>query len=255
MSALRCIIVDDEALARAGICELLAPAADIEIVAQCSDGFQALAACEEKNPQLLFLDVQMPELDGFDVATAVAARPSPPVVVFVTAFDEYALRAFNVHALDYLLKPVDPQRFQVALERARSALAAQQTQFFQQKMLALLQEQSRSRPQRWLVKSGERFLILAADDIDWIETAEEYALLHAQGKKHLLRTTMKLLEHQLDPEKFLRIHRSTIVNLARIREMQSQAHGDLVVILKDGTPLKMSRNYRPKLAEIFQNLP
>ncbi|MGH7491192.1 MAG: LytR/AlgR family response regulator transcription factor [bacterium] len=256
MSKIRCIIVDDEPLAREGMRELLAPATEIEITAECSDGFQAIAACEQQNPHLLFLDVQMPEMDGFEVAAAVSANHPPPVIIFITAFDEYALRAFNVHALDYLLKPVGPERFQIALARARALIQGQHSSLFHHKMLALLQEQTRQneRHQRWLVKSGKRMLILHAGDIDWIEIADEYALLHAHGKKHLLRTTMNMLEQQLDPEKFVRIHRSTIVNVERIKEMQSQSHGDLLVILRDGTNLKMSRNYRHKLAGVFQYL-
>jgi len=251
---IRAVIVDDEPLARAGIRELLEPAADVEIVAECRDGFQALEECEKNNPHLLFLDVQMPELDGFEVAAALSLQAAPPVIIFVTAFDEHALRAFQVHAVDYLLKPVAPERFQAALARARLILAAQHAQLFQQKMLALLQEQNRApaRPRRWLVKSGERMVLLHEDEIDWIETADEYAQVHAQGKKHLLRTTMNALEQRLDPEKFVRLHRSTIVNLARVKELQSQAHGDFIVVLKDDTTLKMSRNYRHKLAEIFQ---
>ncbi len=257
VSKIRCVIVDDEPLAREGVRELLAPAADFEIMAECGDGYQALAACAQHEPHLLFLDVQMPEMDGFEVAAALSATDSPPVIIFVTAFDEHALRAFDAQALDYLLKPIDPERFQIALARARTLMQTQKEDFFRQKLLALLHEQARGRkrPQRWLVKSGERMLILHAGDIDWIETADEYALLHAHGKKHLLRTTLNMLEQQLDPEKFLRIHRSIIVNLERIKEMQSQSHGDWLVLLQDGTTLKMSRNYRHKLLGVFQNPP
>jgi two-component system LytT family response regulator len=256
MAGIRCIIVDDEPLAREGIRELIAPAADIAIVAECGDGFQALAESEKHKPHLIFLDVQMPEMDGFEVAAAVSAIQPSPVIIFVTAFDAYAMRAFSVHALDYLLKPLDPGSFQIALERARALIQAQDASLLGQKMLTLLQEHTRQnkRPQRWLVKSGERIVILHANDIDWIETADEYALLHAHGQKHLLRATMSMLEQQLDPEKFMRIHRSTIVNLERIKEMQSQTHGDLLVILRDGTNLKMSRNYRHKLNGVFQSL-
>jgi len=191
------------------------------------------------------------------VAAAVLARAAPPVIIFVTAFDAYALRAFQVHALDYLLKPVDPERLQFALERARALLAAQHAEDFQQKVLSLLQERNSARPapERWLVKSGERLAILDERDIDWIEAADEYAQVHAQGKKHLLRTTLQALEQQLDPQKFVRIHRGTIVNATRILEMRPQAHGDFAVILHDGVTLKMSRNYRNRLSRVFQNLP
>ena len=251
MPLIRTLIVDDEPLARDGVRELLLPHADVEIVSECADGLQALEEIEQHQPDLLFLDVQMPELDGFGVIQAL--KPSLlPAIIFVTAYDRYALRAFQVHALDYLLKPIEPERFAESLARARNNV---QLQLLNQNLLALMQELNRQRQpvERWIVRSAGRMMIVKSGDIDWVETAGDYACLHAKGKTHLLRETMSAMAQKLDPGKFIRIHRSAIVNLDRIQEMLPQPHGEIVLLLKDGVRLTLSRTYRAQFAAAFQN--
>lgn len=252
---IRVLIVDDEPLAREGMRELLVRESDIEIVAECRDGFEALLALESAEIDLLFLDVQMPELNGFEV---LAAMPSErvPAVIFVTAYDAHALRAFEVHAVDYLLKPLETERFRVALNRAREQMKWRAGQTLPKNFAELLSRlhMERKHLERVLVKTGGRLWVVKTQEIEWIEAEADYACLHVQGKKHLLRETLSALESQLDPQKFLRIHRSTIVNLDRIQALESLSHGEVVLILKDGTRLTASRNYRAKLAEIFHNL-
>lgn len=245
---IRALIVDDEPLARERLRTLLKPEADVEIVGECGDGEKAVSAIRRHKPDLLFLDVQMPERDGFDVLEALGAEEMP-VVVFVTAYDKYALRAFEVHALDYLLKPFDRERFQRALERAREQVAGRHSSTLGERLLALLADRAteQKRLQRVVIKSGGRIFFLRVEEIDWIEAAGNYLRLHVGREEHLLRETMNRLEARLDPAKFLRIHRSTIVNLERIREMQPSFHGDYVVLLRDGTRLALSRSHRDKL--------
>jgi two-component system LytT family response regulator len=252
MMTIRALIVDDEPLARERLRALLAGDPDVEVVGECSDGREAIAAVREHRPDLLFLDVQMPKLDGFQVLEAIGPEHLP-VVIFVTAYDCYALRAFEVHALDYLLKPFDRQRFDKALGRAKTRIQRSRTADVSQQLVGLLEDVKAARKplERLVIKSAGRVFFLRLEEIDWIEAAGNYTRLHVGSETHLLRETMGGLETKLDPDKFLRIHRSTIVNIERIQELQPWFHGDYVVILRDGTQLTMSRNYRQKLQDLF----
>ncbi|MGH3111915.1 MAG: LytR/AlgR family response regulator transcription factor [Gaiellaceae bacterium] len=247
---IRALIVDDEPLARKRIQRLLKEEPDVEVVGECADGRQAVAAIRRDAPDLVFLDVQMPELDGFGVLEAVGAERMP-AVVFVTAYDEHALRAFEVSALDYLMKPFLPERFQRALKRARRQLRSDAEGGTREKLLELLAlvGGGRRHLDRLLIKNDSRVYFLKAEEIDWIEAAGNYVQLHVGKDVHLLRETMARLEAGLDPARFLRIHRSTIVNLDRVKEMHPWFSGELVVLLHDGTQLRLSRGYRGKMEE------
>jgi two-component system LytT family response regulator len=249
---MKILIVDDEPLARERILDLLAGDTEIEVVGECGDGLSAVAEIERHQPDLLFLDVQMPELDGFGVLEAIDETKAP-VIIFVTAYDQYALRAFEVHALDYLLKPFDRERFDKALQRAKHQIAREGAGAVNQELVALLADlKARPKPlERLVIKSGGRVFFLRAEEIDWIEAAANYVKLHVGKESHLLRETINGLAAKLDPDKFLRIHRSTIINLERVKELQSWFHGDYVVILKDGTQLTSSRNFREQLHKLL----
>jgi len=252
--SIRVLIVDDEPLARQRIRGLLRDDPEIDIAGECADGREAVVAIREQSPDLLFLDVQMPVLDGFGVLEAVGVD-CMPAVVFVTAYDRYAIRAFEVHALDYLLKPFDRERFAKALQRAKAQLA-RDASHAALPLTGLLDEvkSGRKPAERLVVKSAGRVFFVRIEEIDWIEAAGNYLRLHCGCETHLLRETMNSLETRLDTEKFLRIHRSTMVNIERIKEMQPWFHGDYVVILQDGTQLPLSRSYRQKLHELFGKL-
>lgn len=225
-SKIRTLVVDDEPLARASIVGLLDKDEQIETIGECGSGIEAIDAVRALKPELLFLDVQMPGCDGFDVLEQLGTL-SPRAVIFVTAYDRYALKAFEAHALDYLLKPFDDTRFLKALERAKCALQDRNTY-----------------DGTLMVKSAGNLVILRTSEIDWIEAADYYASLHVAGKTHLLRRSLADLEKELDAHVFCRIHRSTIVNLRRVREVQSDGSGDYEVILRDGARLRLSRTYR-----------
>ena len=252
MAKIRALIVDDEHLARKKIRTLLAGEPEIEIIGECATGPAAVASLQQQSPDLLFLDVQMPGLDGFGVLQAVDPERWP-VIIFVTAYDQYALRAFEVHALDYLLKPFDRARFQAAIQRAKDQIAGRINRDLNEQLLALLKDlKIEPKPlERLVIKSTGRVFFLKTDEIDWIEAADNYVQLHAGSESLLLRETMSGLETQLDPAKFLRIHRSTIVNLERIQELKPWFHGEYLVILRDGTQLTLSRGYREKLHELL----
>ncbi len=252
MTKIRTLIVDDETLAREKIVTLLADDAGVEIIGQCGDGLSAIAAIENQAPDLLFLDVQMPELDGFGVLEMIDAERIP-AVVFVTAYDQYALRAFEVHALDYLLKPFDRDRFNKALQRAKHQIERERNASTNQQLLALLSDLKvkTKHLERLVIKSGGRVFFLRVDEIDWIEAAANYVRLHVGKESHLLRETINGLAAKLDPDKFLRIHRSTIVNIESIKELQPWFHSDYVVILLDGTQLTSSRGYRDQLDKLL----
>lgn len=252
---IRTLIVDDEPLARERLRKLLQAESDIEIVAECADGEEALAVARSQKPDLIFLDVQMPELDGFGVVAGLDLDP-PPALIFVTAYDRFALKAFEVHALDYLLKPFDRERFQKALDRARKLVEQRATGDLSRRLSSLITD---LKPQaaepkyldRLAVKTEGRVLFFKIDDIDWIEAADNYVSLHLGNEEHLHRETMASLETKLPPTRFLRISRSTIVNIERIKEMQPMFHGDYAVILKNGARLSLSRNYREKLNHLL----
>jgi two-component system, LytTR family, response regulator len=249
---IRILIVDDEPLAREKLVELLADEPEIEILGECGDGLQAVSAIESQRPDLVLLDVQMPELDGFGVLEAVGEREMP-VVIFITAYDQYALRAFEAHALDYLLKPFDRERLRKALNRARRQLDRERAGEINQQLVALLRD-LKAREQtleRLVIKAGGRVFFLRVEEIDWIEAAANYVKLHAGREAHLLRETMSSLEAKLDPAKFIRIHRSVIVNIERIKVLQPLFHGEYAVTLLDGTQLTLSRGFREKLQQLL----
>ncbi|MBM3835338.1 MAG: response regulator transcription factor [Verrucomicrobia bacterium] len=248
----RTLIVDDEPLALERLSKLLQENPEIEIVGECANGREALSMIKSVVPDLIFLDVQMPELDGFGVVAGLAGQKMP-VIIFVTAYDKFALRAFEVHALDYLLKPFDRERFQQALRRAIDQIKRNQPDELTRRLSDLIGElQSDSKASdRLAVKEEGRVLLLRLDDIDWIEAADNYVSLHVGKECHLHRETMSSLEERLAPDKFLRISRSTIVNVERIKELQPMFHGDYVVILRNGTRLSLSRNYRDKLNQLL----
>jgi two-component system LytT family response regulator len=248
---IRTVIVDDEPLARERMRSLLGSEADVEVVGEARDGVEAVEAILGQSPDLVFLDVQMPKLDGFEVIQTVGADRMP-AVVFVTAYDQHALRAFEVQALDYLLKPFDHERFQGALKRVRRQMDSQETGDLGRRLLALVKDLKTDRPtrsDRLVVKSGGRLFFLRSDEIDWIEAAGNYVRLHVGSDGHLLRETMNSIEGRLNPDIFFRIHRSHIVNIERIKELQPWFNGEYVVILRNGSRLTLSRGYREKLQE------
>jgi two-component system, LytTR family, response regulator len=242
---IRTLIVDDEPLARLRVRELLAKEADVEIEGEAKDGPTAVTLVRELTPDLVFLDIQMPELDGFGVLEQLGARRIP-ALVFVTAYDRFALRAFEAHALDYLLKPYDDQRFAAALERAREHLRYRSADDLERRVRELLADVRGGprRVQRLAVQSGARTILLPVGDIDWFEAEGKYVRLQVGARSYLLRDTMRKLEAALDPGRFLRIHRSIIVNVERIREVEAYFRGEYILFLRDGTQLRSGRSYR-----------
>lgn len=251
MKTIRTLVVDDEPLARERIRALLAEQPGIEVVGEARDGEEAVRAILTHEPDLVFLDIQMPKLDGFEVIRAVGADQMP-LVVFVTAYDQHALKAFDVRALDYLLKPFDRDRFGQAIGRVRQAIARSDPDEIGRRLLELVRELKPGAPprsERLVIKSSGRLFFLRTDEIDWIEAAGNYVKLHVASDEHLLRETMNGIEQKLDPERFFRIHRSRIVNMERIKELQPWFNGEYVVILRNGTKLTLSRGYREKLQD------
>ena len=250
MKKIKVLVADDEPLARERLAGLLSQEADIEVVGQARDGEEAVTAIHDDSPDLVFLDVQMPQMSGFDVIEAVGSDKMPPVI-FVTAYDQHALKAFQVRALDYLLKPFDRERFKDALSRARKQLERDENGDLGRRLLALVKDLRRDQPKsdRLVVKSGGRLFFLRTDEIDWVEAAGNYVRLHVGPGSHLLRETMNAIEGRLDPEKFFRIHRSRIVNMERIQELQPWLNGEYAVLLRTGTRLTLSRGYREKLQD------
>lgn len=248
---IRALIVDDEPLARRRLRTLLRSEPDIEIAGECGDGRLAVTAILDKKPDLVFLDVQMPELGGFEVLEAVGVERAP-AYVFVTAYDEHALRAFDVHALDYLLKPFDRNRFRKTLDRARAQINSERGSSSDQlaDLLADVQRLSKV-PHRLVVRATGRVLFLHINEIDWIEAQGNYVRLHLGKESHLIRETMNAIERRLDPRHFVRIHRSAIVNIERVRETQPWLGGDCVVFLRDNTRLSLSRNYRERFDRVL----
>lgn len=253
MTVVRVAIADDEPLARERIASMLESRDEYEIVAQCKDGAETVAAIRSQRLDLLFLDVRMPELDGFQVLEAVGGS-SAPAIIFVTAFEDYALRAFEVSALDYLLKPFDRVRFEKTLarfeeqsQRGRLGISEELRQF-----LTSLGASTNGYASRFPVKSAGDIYFIRAEEIDWIDAAGNYTALHVAGKKHLIRETMKSVESKLDPRKFVRVHRSAIINLDRLRKLQPYFHGEYVVTLQDGTTLTSSRGYSDRLRALLE---
>jgi two-component system LytT family response regulator len=253
---IRVLLVDDEPLAREMLREMLQNDPEAEIVGESCNGREALEAIRSESPDLIFLDVQMPEVGGFEVLTALE-KDKLPYVIFVTAYDQYAVRAFEVKALDYLLKPFDQERFDLSWQRAKEQLARDRNGGTDQRILALLEELKAGNRylERLVIKAGGRIYFLDTAEIDWIEAEGNYVSVHSAKKSHLLRETISSLEAQLDPKKFVRIHRSSIVRLDFIQELQPWFHGEYRVILNDGTQLTLSRNHRDKLQEALGKLP
>ena len=254
MERIRTLIIDDEPIAREGVRMQLERAADFEIIGECGNGLEAVRAIEQQTPDLIFLDVQMPELSGFDVVERVGADRMP-AIVFVTAYDQYALHAFDANAVDYLLKPVDETRFDRALQRAREQLQGRRIESIDRRLTALIEE-IKARPkylERIAIKSSGSIFFIEVEQLDWVEAANNYVRMHTGGQSHMLHETMNSLEARLDPERFARIHRSTLVNLSRIKEMHALFHGEYEVVLKDGTRLKSGRGYRDRLQPFLEN--
>lgn len=252
---IRAAIVDDEPLARRRIRNLLSEASDVEVVAECANGEDAIEALEslgESPPDVLFLDIQMPEIDGFDVLQAIGVG-RVPAVIFVTAYDQFALRAFEAHALDYLLKPFDDERFAAALQRARERIRQQQESDLDRRLQALLENVRGDRGylRRLVVPSGHRSIFVRTEHIDWIEAERNYIRLHVGGRAYLLRENLTRIASALDPATFCRIHRSTIVNIDRIHAVELLFHGEYLVVLQDGTKLTSGRSYRRSLHAIM----
>ena len=262
---LRVVIADDEPPARARLRRLLADHSDIHIVAECRDGASTVQAIEAEAPDLVLLDIHMPELDGFEVLQALDV-PQLPAIIFISAFDQYALRAFQVHALDYVLKPVEPDRLDEALAHARLRLTERRTTASNAGVLALLQDLARRQPYltRVPVRSEGRVLVIDLANVDWISAADNYVTLHVGARRpqaggragsgareHLVRDTIASFDRRLDPERFVRIHRSTIVQIDRIAELLPDFHGDFTIRLKDGTSLALSRTFRARVEERF----
>lgn len=260
---IRVLIVDDEPLARRGIRARLDRLTDFEVVGECASGRDAVWAIGSHDPDLVFLDVQMPELDGFGVIEAVGADRMP-YVVFVTAHDEFAIRAFDTYALDYLLKPIETKRFEQTLDRVREEIKEDWHGQLGRRLAAMVPEfagaQTRAPDrdpdsfpatggpvERLAAKSGGRVTLIPVEEIDWIEAEGNYARLHVGEKAHLVRERLTSLEHRLDPNRFVRIHRSVIVRLDRIRELRPHMNREYVVVLRDGTELKLSRTFRDRL--------
>jgi two-component system LytT family response regulator len=250
---IRALIVDDESLARRKLKRLLRREADIEIVGEAADGGAAVDAIRNEKPDIVFLDIQMPEMDGFSVIATIGVERMP-YVIFVTAYDQYALKAFDVRALDYLLKPFDGRRLEKALDQARRQFElAGGHEEFRRQVRSILQEikPERFSLERILVKSKGRIVILRTAEIDWIESAGNYVTLHCGPESHLVRETMAEIAGKLDSGTFIRIHRSSIVNIDRIKEIQPSFHGEYDVILKTGVKLVLSRTFGEKFKRAF----
>ncbi len=263
---LRALIVDDEQLARRGLEIRLAALPDIEICGQSRNGREAVAHVRELKPDIVFLDIQMPGMDGFETLRSFAG-PKMPAVIFVTAYAQHAIDAFEANALDYLLKPIDDRRLRKSVERVREHLATVQAADHRDRLLKLICDitgeeitldaaleglQAATKPdlQRIAIKDGKTTVCVDLTDIDWIEAAGDYLCLHAAGKTHVLRGTMKKMEQILDPERFVRVHRSSIVNVARVRSMRSHANGEYFLDLEGDKEIKVSRTYRDSVEKI-----
>jgi two-component system LytT family response regulator len=251
---IKTLIVDDEPLARDRVKRFLRDVGDIKIIGECGNGKEAIAAITEQQPDLVFLDIQMPEKNGFEVVKALDPN-TMPAVIFVTAYDQYALQAFDVHALDYLLKPFNRERLHRAVSHARDQLERRNLGDLDERLASLIADLRGQKKylERLVVKSVGRVFFLKVEEIDWIEAAGNYVNLHVGRESHMIRETMNGIAAKLDPDKFLRIHRSTVVHIDRIKELHPMFSGDYAVILRNGTELALSRNYRERILELFEN--
>lgn len=248
---MRALRVDDEVLARVALLRLLKNERDISVAGQCGDGESAVQFIQQMRPELVFLDIQMPEMDGFEVVEAVGVEQMP-VTIFVTAFDRYAIRAFDANVVDYLLKPFAPDRLSRALSRAQDRLVGRQDKEAARRLFSLLESRYQSDyAQRLPVSSGGRVLFVSVSDIDWIQAEGNYARLHVARRVYDLRETLQVLAEKLDPREFIRIHRSTIVNVRRVREVQPWFQGSHIVVLHSGEELRMSRYQRDAVERLL----
>lgn len=264
MTPLRAIVVDDEKLARRGLALRLANMSQVEVIAECANGDEALQVIGTESPDLVFLDIQMPGMDGFDLVCELQAD-AMPLIIFVTAFDQYAIDAFRVHAVDYILKPIDEERLEEAVARAveRHAISSRESK---ERLLALVSGRNESSaakelvdsrsnapawPERLTIKDGCEFQFIKIADIQWIDAAGDYMCVHAGGKTHIMRTTMKQLEASLDPSVFIRVHRSSIVNANSIATATTHLNGEYVLTLEGGAKLKVSRSYSERIKSLL----
>ena len=265
MTTLKTIIVDDEKLARRGLALRLQDIPQVEVVAECANGQDALRAIARHAPDLVFLDIQMPGMDGFEMVCELQSD-AMPMIVFVTAFDQYAVEAFKIHAVDYMLKPIDAERLGEAVQRALSRHAQQDANGSKEQLMALMQGMSGSSavqqvledtapsqrwPERLTIKDGSEFQFVKVVDIQWVDAAGDYMCVHAGGKTHIMRTTMKQLEASLNPDTFVRIHRSSIVNANYISGAQTFPNGEYLLTLEGGAQLKVSRSYGPRIKSLL----
>lgn len=267
--AIRAILVDDEPLAQRGLKLRLKEFPEIEIVGECANGRDAIKMIKEKSPDLVFLDIQMPGIDGFGVVRALIGGPAP-LFVFVTAYDKYAIDAFEANALDYLVKPVDEERLKDAIHRAREVLKSKAATNRESKLvelLASLSDDDRDRikeliadpawsekeryAERLSFKDGSKVVVLYSNEIEWIDAAGDYMCIHAGGKTHIIRETMKALQQKLDPSRFQRVHRSAIVNVDKVKELHPHSNGEYFLILENGAELKLSRSYKDVVARFI----
>jgi two-component system, LytTR family, response regulator len=252
---IRVLIVDDEPLARKRLRELLKEDSEISIIGECLNGAETTAAVDELTPDLIFLDVQMPGIDGLTVSEALKGKQSP-LIIFVTAYEQYAVKAFDVQAIDYLLKPFDRARFTQALQRAKERLREKRHDDVNRQILGLLSEM-KDKPQyldRLVIKNNDRVFVIKTDEIDWVEAEGNYVRVHFGKQSSLIRETLSRLAAQLDPRKFPRIHRSRLVNIDHIQELQPWSHRDWRIVLRGGAELRLSRNYRDQLSQLLGKL-
>jgi len=260
-SSIRALIVDDEPLARKGVAQLVEPYNDVIVVGEAADGPQAVYEIREQDPDLVFLDVQMPEMTGLEVVREVGVDQMP-LTIFVTAYDEYALDAFEAQALDYLLKPIDEERFEEALDRARTQLQQAEASALSDQLRGLLRQYAEEEGdaddeapsiERFTVRGRKRIYFVDAADVQWIESEGDYVALHDGEEAHLVRKTMKELENRLAPDRFLRVHRSYIVNTDYVEELRPLDHGTYRIIMEAGTPLKSSRGYSDNVESLIES--
>ncbi len=262
------IVVDDEPLAREGLRLRLEKSSEVNVIAECASGIEAVEAINSLKPELLFLDIQMPEMNGFEVVKNLTLDPMP-VIIFVTAYDAYAIKAFECHALDYILKPINEERFRQALRYAVDSINHRNLENHYGKLKAVMHdylssgevtaagestvngEENKQYLTRLMIKSRNQISIISVPEIDWIESAGDYVYIHTNSGKHIFRETLISLEEKLDPQTFVRIHRSAIVNLEKIKQLRANEHGDYDVYLQNGTKLKLSRTYRTHFQQMI----
>jgi two-component system, LytTR family, response regulator len=250
---IRTLIADDEPLARTRVRMMLEGRRGYEIVAECADGPETVEGIIEHAPSLVFLDIKMPALDGFDVLEALDAAQIPPAIVFVTAFDAYALKAFDISAVDYLLKPFNAARFEQALARAEARLD-RQSPVIDTDLRAFLEtlRSQRAHPDRFLVRAANHLYFVRETDIEWVDAADNYVRLHAGGRAHFVRDTMKSFAAKLRPDRFVRVHRSIIINLDHIQRLEPHGHGEYLITMRDGSRVTSSRSYSQQLQELLR---